>query len=1317
MQKKYLIGLLLFFIGLYQAQAQTHTTAQWTENQDATWTHDFYNETQLWTKGDYPIYYNKVFFYDEVTPVNNNPFLFPEYVQRQTWQDHYGGKTSTSYVKPRYKIDGTEQDDFLFKPENYSSTSIISCSMFCHAMFRRTGNNEDYNVNYPTGGANTTFTITIEHPKWDESVMNNLNGSCIGENTSFLLSSAFTGVNYHDNARPVKFYLDTVAASHELTADLFSTSLTTSGNHKLIATKEYDNGAKNTTYKSEKGLVSFEYPFLLLATPTIQVDSTVLEICQNAPIYQFLAKPEGGAYTDGTWSGNGIDAAGNFNPSNATIGNNIVTYTYSPPNGCTVDTSFTVNVLLAPEVTTTDFSVCPSTPVFDLNTKAEHPTPLGGTYTVVGGSTAALSGSMFDASQMSGQPVTIRYDYANGGGCTGSKTFVISLLTTNEFNVGLDMITCNTSDLVNLNERPNVMPADNSIVWSGDGVVSGKFFDPSAVSLGLHVLTGKWNNGTCVFTKSISVQVKQGETVDAGGAINVCKNEPDFYLSGATPSGGTWSGDFVDDQGQFLVSQAPIGAHTVYYTYNNGTCGITKEKIINVTVPPTVTVTPNVIYVCQSDSLAALPTPNHTGGTWTPINGGFYDPTKNPDVVFVQNMQVGENLLRYTYQTPNSCAASDTVKYIVKARPELDMPAPISICQAATPIPLDAQPSGGTWSGAGVSNGFFDPSGQQPGAVVLTYSYTDPNTGCSAIGHLNVNVLPKPNIDVMADTVICQNSGMLPLSANPSTGTWSGSPAINGNAFNPALSGVGVFNLTYTYQPSNGGCEGVAYVQIKVIPPPNVVVTPNKMTLCQSDSLAPLPSVNIPGGTWTAIGSNFYDDQTGSVLVRNMQEGDNYLVYGVGDGTGCIGYDTINYYVQPLPIVTLPNPIIVCANGDPIQLNAQPTGGQWSGTGVSNNVFYPQDHGIGEDSILYTFTDPTTGCTVVKSLGVTVLSLPELTVMNDTTICETSGLLQLSATPLNGTWSGSPALSGTNFDPSQSGTGTFQVSYTYQATQEACSVTKSVKITVVPPPGAITIKGDTIVCTNSVATIQATAENATDFEWSIDGQLINTGATFSYKVTAPVKVGVRAVGLCTTPYTYFNLLPNTPTGSISRPDSTKTGDLFIAYSSVKAAAGSLKYLWNFGDGSTSTEATGKHYYYAQGKYKLSLQVTSTTGCTAFFDGGTILVGDGDPEITPPVYNVGDGEDKRQIPTKGYPTVFSDQITIEAFIPTAQTLTFQFINENGHLLHTEQREGQQGNNKFVFTQLDKIFRNSGNLVVVKMMDASGLTLASFRFFKL
>lgn len=87
-----------------------------------------------------------------------------------------------------------------------------------------------------------------------------------------------------------------------------------------------------------------------------------------------------------------------------------------------------------------------------------------------------------------------------------------------------------------------------------------------------------------------------------------------------------------------------------------------------------------------------------------------------------------------------------------------------------------------------------------------------------------------------------------------------------------------------------------------------------------------------------------------------------------------------------------------------------------------------------------------------------------------------------------------------------------------------------------------------------------------------------------------------AVG-CTDSITKINLLIiSTPVAAFSSVDTLSCPTKPIVFSNSSTGPG-LSFLWNFGDGNTSTAATPTHAYAAAGIYSVQLMITDMYGCT------------------------------------------------------------------------------------------------------------------------
>lgn len=124
---------------------------------------------------------------------------------------------------------------------------------------------------------------------------------------------------------------------------------------------------------------------------------------------------------------------------------------------------------------------------------------------------------------------------------------------------------------------------------------------------------------------------------------------------------------------------------------------------------------------------------------------------------------------------------------------------------------------------------------------------------------------------------------------------------------------------------------------------------------------------------------------------------------------------------------------------------------------------------------------------------------------------------------------------------------------------------------------------DTTIC--GTAQLDATTPNAT-YTWS-------TGSHDpSIEVDAPGSYWVQVTVDCCVYTDTITILPGLPpTASFSLPTSTCGQEITL----INNSDGATSYLWDFGDGSTSTEADPVHEYAGAGTYSISLTAINACG--------------------------------------------------------------------------------------------------------------------------
>ena len=168
------------------------------------------------------------------------------------------------------------------------------------------------------------------------------------------------------------------------------------------------------------------------------------------------------------------------------------------------------------------------------------------------------------------------------------------------------------------------------------------------------------------------------------------------------------------------------------------------------------------------------------------------------------------------------------------------------------------------------------------------------------------------------------------------------------------------------------------------------------------------------------------------------------LVYSYVDGNSCENSDTVLVTVNGLPYVDAGLDTNLCNQPISVTLSGSPVGGSWSGNGITlGGVYIP--NGVGNTSLVYSYTDPLTSCTNTDTLLAIVVAPPVIDAGNDVSVCEDTASVTMVANQSGGTWSGN-GINGSTGLYSVSNVGNYTFNYTYGT--GTCLVTDQVTLTV-----------------------------------------------------------------------------------------------------------------------------------------------------------------------------------------------------------------------------------------------------------------------------
>jgi Secretion system C-terminal sorting domain len=226
-----------------------------------------------------------------------------------------------------------------------------------------------------------------------------------------------------------------------------------------------------------------------------------------------------------------------------------------------------------------------------------------------------------------------------------------------------------------------------------------------------------------------------------------------------------------------------------------------------------------------------------TGGattySWSPTTG-----LSNPNAATTTASPSTTTTYTLTATDGGVCTSTDVVTVTV-GNPTASLASFPAICADNGPLTLTGgQPSGGVYSGSGVSSGTFSASITGAGTFPITYTVTD-ISGCTATATSNIVVNPQPVVSQTPIGPFCQNDPPVTLaSGSPTGGSYSGSGVTNG-IFSPAA-GVGSHTIVYDYVDQNG-CSNSAVQNVTVFANPAAPTLqyawPNLFTTAAGDSV------------------------------------------------------------------------------------------------------------------------------------------------------------------------------------------------------------------------------------------------------------------------------------------------------------------------------------------------------------------------------------------------------------------------------------------------------------------------------------------------
>lgn len=662
---------------------------------------------------------------------------------------------------------------------------------------------------------------------------------------------------------------------------------------------------------------------VVVASEALNLDPQI--VCEDSPPIQMI-----GSISGGTWSGDSISTNGVLDPTVSGIGIFNVAYSVTDVNLCTIEKSTTITVEAFPQLSSLDTSLlCTGSGTANLNNILNiNATPSGGTYTyTIGGFgvTETIDLSLYSIDTL---PITFTYTKNE---CVVTDSAYIIFIEKPTLSVSTDTSLCVNEDTYQLNA------SIGGGVWSGVGVDANGLVNLSTAGDGPQIYTYIFQEGTsCELSDEVVLDIEDpSSNLSSGGPEEDCQGQSNFTFSGFSPSGGTWTGDFISDPilGTIdLINMTLDSSYTYQYCIENPSfqdCQACVSKQFILRSNPIAAFTIDGLPCINEEIILTSTSTNFTSLNWNLGDGT----TSDQDTFRHIYTQQGNYQLTLTATNQYGCEHEITQDIYVTTKPISSFfIVAKDLCTPYT-LELNNQSSGDNisyeWLIHGMSYQDLNPQNIQLDGITKdsTFIITLLTTNeCGTVPYIDsITLKPYPVVDFGANDL----QGCSPLEidfsnttvGNPMTYFWEMG---NGNTYIDSLPPKQTYTTTdtsiteYTIRLiSTNDCGEDTLSKIVTVYPPNVsaFIEAPDFQICQYDSLQ-FEAFSTPGAinTWEVIsptGAVFGAEGNRPFLHFNEVGLHTIILYASNCGTDT---DTSTIEVLPAPEVSFEIPNYSCLN-------------------------------------------------------------------------------------------------------------------------------------------------------------------------------------------------------------------------------------------------------------------------------------------------------------------------------------------------------------------------------------------------------------------
>ena len=451
------------------------------------------------------------------------------------------------------------------------------------------------------------------------------------------------------------------------------------------------------------------------------------------------------------------------------------------------------------------------------------------------------------------------------------------------------------------------------------------------------------------------------------------------------------------------------------------------------------------------------------------------------------------------------CAvASDAVTISVQEPQEVSFTHVSHQCLENEPVTLSGgTPTGGQFFIDGVGGTTFDPAGLGIGTHQVRY-VTDQGICGTRESEQIVEVNAHPQVSTTATDPLCIDGTLDLLNhVSPGDGVFNGT-GVTGSILDASVAGVGNHSIDYT-RTNVHGCSTTDQVEVEIVVLPLVSIDPLPQR-CENEGAVTLSGSPVGGDfSGTGVTGDLFDPATAG-------PGTHPIIYTYTDANGCSNADQTDQIVVEIVSLQLTSVQPICIDAPPFSLEGtvQPTGGNYSGPGVSFNLsgnffeFDPASAGAGVHAILYEHQDGN-NCLTSLNFNIEVLSAPtpDFT-LSQPWFCRDQEPVELTGSPAGGTFSGQGVTEDNGqffLEPGFTVDSFFDIFY--EVTVNGCSNTVSQQVEVRDPEQANVQVSQNPVCETEIVAMNLVSTNPVQIQWLRDGNPVPGAQSSELQVQTP----------------------------------------------------------------------------------------------------------------------------------------------------------------------------------------------------------------------